>query len=88
MIEHIDIATIVKKLSKPINKRIKLCSGRFEFVRRYFQTGLLHFKCKYFASQIQPFQFILCGVIQVILDAFVIIQIFWYRRAKYNDEDK
>lgn len=26
----------------------------------------------------QPFQFIMCGVIQVILDSFVIIQIFYY----------
>jgi hypothetical protein len=26
----------------------------------------------------QPFQFILCGVIQVILDSFVVFQIFYY----------
>lgn len=29
-------------------------------------------------SKNQPFQFILCGIIQVILDSFVIIQIFYY----------
>ncbi len=40
------------------------------------------------SNQLQPFQFVLCGIIQVILDSFVIIQIFWYKRAKFNDDEK
>ena len=36
------------------------------------------FKLTYFLVNDQPFQFILCGIIQVVLDSFVILQIFYY----------
>jgi uncharacterized protein with PQ loop repeat len=35
--------------------------------------------------QNQPFQFILCGIIQVILDSFVVIQILYYSYNENND---
>ena len=40
-------------------------------------------KTVYFIVEAQPFQFVMCGVIQLTVDIMIIIQIVWYSKENY-----
>ena len=87
--ERSDPSPSAEKFPKQVNKRIELRFSGLEPVWRHFQVSLLYYHGTfYLINQNQAFQFILCGAIQVCLDSFVIVQIFWYRKNDlYDDKD-
>lgn len=46
------------------------------------------FKTLFFILKAQPLQFVLCGLTQIIIDTWIIVQIFMYGKNNYHEETR
>ena len=77
--EFINGASNYRKQKTGKDQRFKPFTSRFELFRRCDEIRLFLRLCTSFIIQNQPIQFVICGVLQCIFDALIIIQIVYYR---------
>lgn len=78
--ECFDRTANIEKLQDGSSERIEPLDGGTKSLRGHHQTDLFHRQSKPSAMKSQPFQFVMCGIIQIILDSTVIAQILYYKK--------
>ena len=72
------------KLEDKECERSELYNDSSMVLRRFKQNILLHRLGTILAIKSQPFQFVMCGIIQTTTDVIIVLQIFNYSKNDYS----